>query len=60
MKKGDLVDVYQDPLTETNFEGKAKIISTQPPSPDGLTVCMVRFDNDDPSSQHIRLIKVTK
>ena len=27
MKKGDIVEIYEQPLTETKLEGKAKLIS---------------------------------
>jgi len=26
MKKGDIVSIYERPLTETKFEGKAKLV----------------------------------
>jgi len=27
MKKGDIVEIYEQPLTKTKYEGKAKLIS---------------------------------
>ncbi len=57
--KGDKVDIYTDPLTEKDYEGRATIVGIQKIHPeDGLAVCLVQFDADDSSSRHIRLVKV--
>lgn len=59
IKKGDYVEVYQDPLTRKDYEGRAKVINAHSPNCDGMATCMVHFDEDDPGSRHIRLIKVS-
>ena len=57
IKKGDTVTIYEDPMTELVREGTAKIIESKPSATDGLCICLVRFNDDDPDSKHIRLVK---
>jgi len=57
-KKGDWVDIYEDPLTEKQWEGRAKILQITALASDDLALAEVQFERDDPNSKHIRLVKV--
>lgn len=53
---GQQVDVYQDPITRKNLEGKAKLVSEfQPDEDDGLPMWYVEFD-DEPGQTYLRTI----
>lgn len=56
IRKGDVVTIYQDPITELEREGTAKIVDKGKTTDDGLCLCMVQFDDDDPDSKHLRLV----
>lgn len=50
MKRGDVVMVYEDPITEKRPVGKAQIIKIQSTDNDGIIVirhCWVFFEDDD-------------
>lgn len=47
MKKGDVVEIYKDPMTMMKLEGKAKLLSFIKPIPDfGLEYWRVKFLSD--------------
>jgi len=51
MKKGDIVEIYEHPLTETKDEGKAKLIKkiqtcSDGTNPNGMEIWRVCFLDD--------------
>lgn len=62
LRKGRVVTIYEDPLTETKPEGKAQLISPidqlVPVAPDGMERWWVQFLDDDFHNPVARLIKV--
>jgi len=46
MKKGDIVEVYEQPLTQTKSEGKAKLVSFIRLLDIGVELWRVKFIND--------------
>ena len=46
IKVGDWVDIYEDPVTETKLEGRAKILSIEPTTPK-MVMAKVQFENGD-------------
>ena len=48
MKVGDVVKVYQKPMTEEDFEGEAELIERIPFNLPGFEMWKVHFLNDDP------------
>ena len=60
--KGKIVNIYQDPITQSNLEGEAKLIKEyRPDEGDGLSMWIVEF-LDEPGNVFIRIIyqEVTK
>ena len=56
MKKGDRVKIYQKPLTEEDFEGKAVLVKRMLTNKwDRTENWQVKFKNDD---ERIRKIKI--
>ena len=56
MKQGDVVEVYQKPMTAELFEGKAKLIEEyRPDFGDGLSIWIVEF-LDEPGATYTRTI----
>ena len=47
MIEGQIVTIYEDPISETFKEGKAKLIKKEYDLPDGLEYWAVRFLDDD-------------
>jgi hypothetical protein len=59
LRKGQVITIYEDPLTETKPEGKAQLISPIDQSvPDAMERWLVQFLDDDFHSPVERLIKV--
>jgi len=48
MRKGQIVTVFEDPLTEKKPEGEAKLIEFSGTTPMGLKEWMVQFLDDKP------------
>lgn len=57
MKKGDLVQIYQDPKTQQKPEGEAKLVKRVPCYDEGLERWEVRFPGD--GGAVTRVIKVS-
>jgi len=56
MKTGDIVQVYDHPVTFEGFEGEAKLISEYRPNEgDGLSMWVVEF-LDDPGQEYLRAV----
>lgn len=59
LSKGQVITIYEDPLTETKPEGKAKLVSLQGrPVNQPLERWVVQFLDDDFNNPVERLIKV--
>lgn len=57
--KGQRVEIYQDPITKKDFEGKATLVSEyRPDVGDGLSMWQVRFD-DELGQTYLRTIYIT-
>jgi hypothetical protein len=46
MKKGEIVTVYEDPITEKRVEGEGTILRVIETNADGLALCVVRFPGE--------------
>lgn len=46
MKKGDIVEIYEQPLSETGNEGKAKLIRSVKLWQEGMEIWRVEFLSD--------------
>lgn len=57
MKKGDLVQIYQDPKTQQKPEGEAKLVKRVPCYDEGMERWEVRFPGD--GGAVTRVIKVS-
>ena len=57
MKVGQIVTIYEDPITETRPEGDAELVTQEDIYNDGLESWLVRF-LDEPQELRSRLIKV--
>ena len=56
MKPGDVVKIYQDPITKQDFEGNAVLIEEyRPDVGDGRSMWAVFFE-DDPGREYLRTI----
>jgi hypothetical protein len=59
LKKGDIVKIYQDPVTKTDYEGEAELIELYRENVgDGLEIWVVHFLNDYPNETYIRTIYI--
>ena len=47
MKKGDVVSIYEQPLTETKYEGEARLVSFIQVLNTGVELWRVKFIDDD-------------
>lgn len=55
MKKGDTVTIFDDPYTERQIEGKAKLIRRIPFKDSQIERWLVRFENGDTAERFIRI-----
>jgi hypothetical protein len=46
LKKGDKVIIYQDPYTQSNIEGEARLINKESTGPDGEERWFVQFTGE--------------
>ena len=59
LKAGQVVNVYQKPVTEEEFEGKAILVSEyRPDAGDGLVMWVVNFLKDYPDETYTRTINL--
>lgn len=57
LKVGDVVMIYQRPLTDEQPKGKAKLLSQyRPDDGDGLSMWLVEFPGE-PGSQYLRTVR---
>lgn len=57
MKKGDIVNIYQDPITQTDLEGEARLIEEfSPDVGSGLSIWTVEFLDDPGYGYSLRAI----
>ena len=56
MKSGDIITVYQDPITQLKVDGKAQLLHRLPYSDKGFETWELIFLDD--GMQAIRIIKV--
>lgn len=48
MKRGQIIKIYQDPMTETDFEGSAKLIKKLGGGKElEMEMWLVKFENGD-------------
>ena len=57
-KKGDIITIYEDPITCHKIEGKAKLMHKMPLKDDFLEMWQVRFINEPSRLFERRLIKL--
>jgi len=58
MTAGMMVDIYQDPITGKEFEGRAQLIAQkQEDTGDGLSMWVVIF-LDEPDNEYLRTVNV--
>jgi hypothetical protein len=56
LQKDQTVEIYQDPITQKDFEGKAVLVREyRPDEGDGLSMWVVRF-KDEPETTYTRTI----
>ena len=58
MKKGNIVKIYEQPLSETTFEGEARLISFIQELNTGVEYWKVKFTDDYGGDVVSRAIKV--
>lgn len=57
MKPGDVVNIFHDPITKKNLEGKAILVEqVRADDRDGLNMWMVHFPEDYPEENYLRTI----
>lgn len=54
---GDIVEIYEDPITQKKPEGQAILVRMKRYMPDHLEYWQVRFPSDDPGVTVCRIIK---
>lgn len=57
MKRGDIVKIYQDPITERELDGEARLITPVPYSGKDFEQWLVEFLDD--GMRTVRLIKAS-
>lgn len=55
MKKGELINVYSDPITRERLEGQAKLIKKIQDLADGYESWTLEF-TDEPGNKYTRLV----
>lgn len=56
LQEGQAVSIYQDPITQKDFEGKAILVEQyRPDEGDGLSMWVVKFE-DEPETEYVRTI----
>jgi hypothetical protein len=56
LEQGQIVEIYQDPITQADLEGKALLVEEhRPDEGDGLVMWVVEFE-DEPGVEYIRTI----
>lgn len=57
MQAGDIVKIYQKPITKEDFEGKARLVEQyREDDGDGLSIWFVHFLTDYPEETYLRTI----